>query len=151
MATRVSEMPDIQKIYETVPAYEMIKIYVVQTLTKLNEEHAMLQKYMLMGRKDSQLKNQFKADVLNFYIFLRPKIYDIQHGKNKSIATTYSVFTEAMNHFVMRPHQFDLSNSIVAYQTLVQFCEDYRLTATTFWTGTTQNNDSNDKKDVMEV
>lgn len=142
--------PAIQKVYETVPAYEQIKIYVVTILTKLNEIHAMMQKNMLMGRQDNDLKNRFKADVLNFYIFLRPKIYDYSMSvTDNEIKQTYDSFIKTMNFYVMRPKKFDLSTAMYAYMNILQFCEDYRLTATTYWSGGTKG--GNTGGDIMNV
>ena len=135
----MAENPQIQKVYETIPAYEHIKIFVVQTLFKLSEEHTQLQQYMFMGRNDNQLAARFKADILNFYTFLRSKIYDFINTKgNSSERQHYQEFCKTMNFYIMRPKMFKLANAMYSYFQLIQFCEDYKLSSTTFWTGQTQ-------------
>jgi hypothetical protein len=122
--------PSVTKVYESYPAYELIKSYVVQQLIGIGVQTANMNSLLFLNRKDRVAESQYKASVLTFYQFLRPKMID--HSKHDK-PTQENV--ASLDYFIVNPSKFDIRDAIMCYNILNQFCEDYRLTSTISWSG----------------
>lgn len=127
------EQPIVQKVYESMPAYEQIKQYVVQKIIELSEQATQLQTLLYMRKRNKMLASQFKSEVLNFYEFIRPKIINHIAAKKDS---KYSSLVKILDYFMEHPLKFTLADAIKTFINLNQFCEDYKLTSTAVWAGT---------------
>jgi len=120
----------IEKQYESLPAYEQIKTYVVQRLVQLSSEAAALQTLLFVKKRNKMLACTFKSDVLNFYQFLRPKLLQKKE---------YHGLCQTLDYFLYNPTKFTLSDAFATLTNLNQFCEDYKLTSTAIWSGQTKS------------
>lgn len=135
---------EVRKVYESYPAYERIKNYVVDQIISLSSQATQIQTLLFLKRRDKFAINQFKANVLTFYQFLRPKMSDIISSYHKQ---QYIETMHILDFFIDHPLQFDISSAIITFNNLNQFCEDYKLTSTAFYAGY----GTMKEKDVMNV
>lgn len=122
----------------SLPASEQIRQYVVTRLQGLNDIYVDLIYYKEIGRFSQPKIAVFRAELIGFYVFLRPKIIGyihalrkIENEVNSAIANDYVQLLKFMDAFVDRPSTFSVAEMIEVYKYLVQFCEDYDLTKTT--------------------
>lgn len=108
------------------PAHEIIKQYTVEVLVQLNALYARLQEYMYMRKYPRSTVSQFKAGILSFYGFLRPKIITFS-AKNPE----YQDVVTLLDSYVTYPSRMRLYQSVEAFLVLNQFCEDIGLTRIT--------------------
>ena len=122
-----------------VPAAEQIRQYVVVRLQELNNIFTDLLYYKDMGKFHQPKISAFRSSLISFFNFLRPKImgYIIDLDKkgetdefNKAIAADYRVLITLMDGYTVRPSSFGVPEMIDVYKYLLQFTEDYQLTAT---------------------
>jgi hypothetical protein len=128
--------PEITKVYESFPAYELIKNYVVQQVISLGVMTSQVNAMLFLGRKDRLAEAQYKAAVLTFYQFLRPKMLD--YSKFDPITALNIV---KMDFFIMQTRAFTVRNAVMCFNFVNQFCEDYKLTSTTHATGYAKRKD----------
>jgi len=128
-------MPEVVKGFESIPAYELIKFHVIQRLMNLSDVAARMQIMKSMNKSDPMTEHQFRSDTLNFYQLLRPKIIDYVRRRREQ---EYKEFIDNMDWFLMNFRKFSTKDAIIAFNNLNQFCEEYKLTSTTMWTGTAQ-------------
>ena len=122
-----------------IPAAEQIRQYVVVRLQELNNIFTDLLYYKDMDKFHQPKISAFRSSLISFYNFLRPKImgYIIDLEKkssdddmNKSIAEDYKTLIAIMDGYTKRPSTFEEPEMIEVYKYLLQFTEDYQLTAT---------------------
>lgn len=122
----------------SIPAAELIRQYVVTRLQGLNDIYVDLIYYKEIGKFSQPKIAVFRAELIGFYVFLRPKIIGYisllrknENEVNNAIAKDYIELLRFMDRFVDRPSIFTVAEMIEVYKYIVQFCEDYDLTKTT--------------------
>jgi hypothetical protein len=122
----------------SVPAAEQIRQYVVNRLMGLNDIYVDMIYYKEIGRFSQPKIAVFRAELIGFYTFLRPKVigYIVQLKKNdnevnNAIAKDYIELLRFMDRFADKPSTFSVGDMIEFYKYIIQFCEDYDLTKTT--------------------
>ncbi len=123
----------------SIPAYEAVKYYVVTKLQDLTSLYSDIQRFRHMKKYPRALVAVFKSEVMAFYIFLRPKIL------LQSMRQGFTDYKQIMNYadgFLMKPRTLTLGRAILVYIILNQFCEDFRLTSTTFYSGRSVGGDT---------
>lgn len=128
----------VQKLYESIPAYERVKIFVVDRITAISDQLSYIQYIMLIRKTDIISTYRFVSDVIQFYSFLRPKIF--RHMANIKMKNTdeynrYNSLTGTLDYYVLYPRRLGIENAVMLFNVLNQFCEDYNLTNTAMWTG----------------
>jgi len=123
---------EVTKGYETIPPYDQVKLEVIRRLVILSDEAAKTQALIYIGRNDPMTLFQFLSDTLNFYQFLRPKMAEYVNSKGDK---HFLNFMKMMDNFSMHPLKFTPKQAIMAYININDFCEKYKLTSTTMYTG----------------
>lgn len=121
------------------PAFEQLKIYVVSNLFDMTETYSEIQKNFFLKKFPRATVAIFKAQILKFYRFVRPKIEDYVQSANtedadprkKADATYYVEFQKVMDHYIASPKTLNLTEAMAAFDFLLQFCEDSGLTRLT--------------------
>lgn len=110
--------------------------------------HQLMEKILSLSyfrKADRMSINMFKSKTLALYQMLRPKMIDrwkFTHDELLKDTMDY------MDMIILRPSEFKLSTAIIIFGNLNQFCEDYKLTSTSMWTG---RSSESKKGDVYSV
>ena len=123
----------------TIPAVEPIRQYVVVRILELNNIFTDLLYYKDMDKFHQPKISAFRSSLISFFNFLRPKImgYVVDIEKKNSedafalaIADDYKTLINEMDKYTIAPSTFGVPEMIEVYKYLLQFTEDYQLTAT---------------------
>lgn len=125
-------IPDMQSI----PAYEQVKIDVVIELQSLRKAYSEIMQYIDMNKYPKQLFAFFKSETLAFFMGMRPKILDYS-AKDKE----YAHLIKFGDYFIPRPDKLQIGDAVRLFLGINQFCEDYRLTSTTFYMGSSSESE----------
>ena len=118
---------------QMLPAFEQLKLYVVSNLFDMTENYADIQKNFYLKKYPKVAVAGFKAQILKFYRFIKPKIAEYSSQiEDKSLQDEYyGTFMKIMDGYVDSPRTLKLLEAMAAYDFLVRFCEDSGLTKLT--------------------
>lgn len=120
----------------SIPASEQIRQIVVDSIKELNVTFTDLIYYKEINKFSGPKIAIFRAQLIGFYTFLRPKIMGyaqqlIAKDKDNPLGKDYAELLNYMDNRVNFPSRFNLEEMKEVFQYLMQFCEDYDLTRTT--------------------
>jgi hypothetical protein len=132
------QMPQVTKGYETYSAQELVKVRVVMWINQISDLAGRTRQMKYIGRSDPMTEYQFRSEVLEFYRYLRPKIVEFigRANTNNIDRETYKKFINSMDWFERHFKRFSTDGATVAFSNLNQFCEQYKLTSTIYYSGT---------------
>lgn len=122
--------------FESIPAYEQVKIYVVSKLTEIARIYSDIQQFMFIGKYPEHSIAFFKSEVMAFYVFIRPKMIDFI-----KVDREYSKLIDYSDCFIGQPSKLKYSDAVRIWVGINQFCEEYRLTSTTIYHGTSTDDE----------
>jgi hypothetical protein len=129
-------MPDLD--YQSLSAGDIIKMQIVEKQAILNQLFTDLLHFSHMSKSSRQHLGRFKAEVLGLYMLVRPKLleYIRRNAYNKS---KYESVTIVADNFYRNPLLLTTSGAMELYRILNEFCEDYKITSTLYYTGATRS------------
>lgn len=138
-------MDEVRKVYENLPPYEEVKIFIVRTTFRINQLQAKVQTFIMLERDDPITFYEFKSEVLNFYQYLRPKILTFDFRKTEEKDQMIEM-CRMLDYYLYHPSDFPLEDAVTVYNNLLTYCEKDRLTSTRFYGG--YGRDSGEGKSV---